>query len=217
MNPLGAVIKPVIGRAALRTMVGRNRCRDRPDQGRFSRAEVQLVHREAWRLVGQLASELPTESTRGARVNVLLACVSLAYLRALVAEGVERAYAIELLADAAWQIYKQWGRIPRVLARLVARDPVGRMRWRVGSFLRFPFNPPAYEFEQRPMPDGIAIDMHRCPVADYLRAQGAADLCVGSWCNMDYALAEMWGGWLERRGTLAGGEPRCDFRFKARQ
>lgn len=214
MNAVALMISPVVRWAALRTMVGRNRLRDRPDQGRFTRTDVRRIHGEAWRLFGELGSGLPLEPTRGGRMNVSLACVTLAYLQALLAAGVERAYAIELIADAAWKIYEQWGRVPRVLARFVTRDPVGRMRWRVGSFLRFPFNPPAYDFERLPTPDGLTVTMHRCPVADYLRAHSAADLCVGSWCNMDYALAEMWGGQLERRGTLAGGEPQCDFRFK---
>jgi len=52
------------------------------------------------------------------------------------------------------------------------------------------------------------------PVADYLGGRGAADLCAGSWCNLDYALAEMWGGTLERSGTLVGGASCCDFRFR---
>ncbi len=56
--------------------------------------------------------------------------------------------------------------------------------------------------------------MRRCPVADYLGSRGAADLCAGSWCNLDYALAEMWGGTLERSGTLVGGASCCDFRFR---
>ena len=57
--------------------------------------------------------------------------------------------------------------------------------------------------------------MLRCPVADYLTSNGAGDLCVGTWCNLDYPLARMWGGELERHGTLAGGAKRCDFRFRA--
>jgi hypothetical protein len=48
-----------------------------------------------------------------------------------------------------------------------------------------------------------------------MRANDAADLCIGTWCNLDFPLAEMWGGRLERRGTLAAGAPVCDFRFVA--
>jgi len=214
MNPVTLAIRPVAKQAALRTIVGRLRLRGRADGGRFTRADVRRIHGTAWRLFGELASKVPTEPTVGGRLNVLLACVSVSYFRALLAAGVERAYAIELFADAAWKIYEKWGLVPRLLARFVTRDPVERMRWRVNGFLRFPFNPPAYEFEQFPIADGIRIDMHRCPVADYLRAQGATDLCVGSWCDLDYALAEMWGGRLVRDGTLAAGAPHCDFRFK---
>ena len=51
-------------------------------------------------------------------------------------------------------------------------------------------------------------------VANYLGSRGAADRCAGSWCNLDYALAEMWGGTLERSGTLVAGASCCDFRFR---
>ncbi len=34
-------------------------------------------------------------------------------------------------------------------------------------------------------------------------------------CNLDYALAEMWGGTLQRSGTLVGGESCCNFRIRA--
>jgi hypothetical protein len=57
--------------------------------------------------------------------------------------------------------------------------------------------------------------MVRCPVADYLGQRDAADLCAGSWCNLDYALAEMWGARLKRSGTLVGSASCCDFRFHA--
>ncbi|MBL6748913.1 MAG: L-2-amino-thiazoline-4-carboxylic acid hydrolase [Nevskia sp.] len=56
--------------------------------------------------------------------------------------------------------------------------------------------------------------MLHCPIADYFESQGASDLCVGTWCNLDFALAEMWGGRLERHETLSAGCARCDFRFK---
>ena len=56
--------------------------------------------------------------------------------------------------------------------------------------------------------------MRRGLVSDYFGSHGAADLCAGSWCNLDYALAGMWGAGLERTGTLVGGAGCCDFRFR---
>ena len=41
---------------------------------------------------------------------------------------IERDYAIELIGDACWKIYKQWGQIPRIVTRLTTRDPAKRMR-----------------------------------------------------------------------------------------
>lgn len=38
---------------------------------------------------------------------------------------------------------------------------------------------------------------------------------VGTWCNLDYALAELWGGKLGRTTTLVEGYDRCNFHFKA--
>lgn len=55
--------------------------------------------------------------------------------------------------------------------------------------------------------------VRRCPVAEYFGRHGASDVCVGTWCNLDYGLGELWGGRLERDGTLATGAAQCDFRF----
>lgn len=80
-------------------------------------------------------------------------------------------------------------------------------------FLRFPFNPPGYGVKRRPANDIVAFEIVRCPISDYLRTQDATDLCVGAWCNLDYALAEAWGGKLDRASTLAAGDSQCSFRF----
>jgi ubiquinone biosynthesis protein len=148
-------------------------------------------------------------------MNMLLSCVTLACFRVFMATGIEREYAIELIGDMAWIIYEKWGRFPILIARLLTRDPREQLRMSVNMFLRFPFTPPGYVFERLPSSDGISLDMLRCPVAEYFHKQDASDLCVGTWCNLDFALAEMWGGWLERTETLAVGCARCDFRFRA--
>jgi hypothetical protein len=131
-----------------------------------------------------------------------------------MAAGVERDYAIELISDVTWKVYEKWGSLRRFLARKRPPDLTRRVRNDGTVALTFPFNPPGYIARWVPTDDGIGYDMLRCPVAGYFRAQGAADLCVASWCNLDYALAEMWGGKLVRTKTLVAGDDRCDFRFK---
>jgi ubiquinone biosynthesis protein len=175
---------------------------------------VDELLEQTWIAYDQLAPHVPHEPTIGTRMNMLLAAMTLAFLRVLVARGTGRAYAIELVGDVAWKVYERWGHIPIVVARLRSRDPSERLRVSVEMFLRFPFTPPGYLFDRLPSDEGISLDMLRCPVAEYFRREGASDLCIGTWCNLDYPLAEMWGGRLERTQTLAAGCERCDFRFK---
>lgn len=209
------IYKPVMKWAAHRALVGRNRSRHEPEKGRFTRADIDHIIDQTGQNFEQLAPSVPRERTVGNRMVMLLACMTASFFRTLIAAGIERDYAIELFADVAWQIYEKGGILPDLVTRVITRDPVERMRMRVSMFLRFPFNPPGYIFKRVPANDGIAFNMLRCPAAEYFQALGMADLCVSSWCNLDYGLAEMWGGRLERTGTLAGGADRCDFRFTA--
>lgn len=210
-----ALFKPWARWAANAALVGRNRSREDPTRGRFTRSDVRRLLTATWDDFERLSSELPDEPTVGSRLNVMLASLTLAMLTALMEEGISRDYAIELIGDACWKIYAQWGEVPRALSRAVTRGPAKRMRICVDAFLRFPFNRPGYRYRDVPEPEGRALDMLRCPVADYLSTHGASDLAVGTWCNLDFQLARMWGGTLQRHGSLAGGAPICDFRFRA--
>lgn len=207
--------RPVTRQAARASLVGRSRDRYSPEKGRFTRADADNILKQAWQTYDQLAPFVPQEPKPGNQMNMLLSCVTLACFRVLMATGTEKAYAIELIGDMAWKVYEKWGRFPILIARLLARDPREQLRMSVNMFLRFPFTPPGYVFERLPSTYGISLDMLRCPVAEYFHKQDASDLCIGTWCNLDFALAEMWGGWLERTETLAAGCARCDFRFRA--
>jgi ubiquinone biosynthesis protein len=209
------VIRPILRRSLRHTLVGRARRTAQPDAGRFARADADRLLDDTWDRFSEFARHRPREPTLGARQNVLLAALTLAAYDALLDAGVERAYAIGLIGDAAWRIYAWWGRLARLATAPLGGDPPKRMRRRVNLFLRAPFGRPSYVYEDRPELRGRALDMLRCPIADYLQENEAGDLCVGTWCNLDFALAEMWGGRLQRHGTLAGGAPKCDFRFIA--
>jgi hypothetical protein len=209
--------RPVLRRTLRRTLVGRARRKAEPEAGRFTRADADRLLEDTWDRFTERARQRPREPTLGARQNVLLAALTLAAFHALLDAGIERPYAIELIGDAAWRIYAGWGRLAKLATAPFGGDPPERLRRRVDLFLRYPFERPAYVYEDRPEPRGRALDMLRCPIADYMRDNEAADLCVGTWCNLDFALAEMWGGRLQRRHTLAGRAPKCDFRFIAGQ
>lgn len=209
------IYRPTVRWAAQNALAGRDRDRRNPEAGRLTRVEVNRMLSHSWSIFDTLALHAPQEQTTGSRMNVLLACLTLAMLQAMIAAGIERDYAIELIADASWKIYERWGAVPRLVSRMRTHNPVERMRMSVNMFLRFPFNPPGYQFTRLLNDRGISLAMTRCPVAEYFQAQGAVDLCLGTWCNLDYGLAEMWGGHLRRTRTLVAGDDHCDFVFLA--
>lgn len=45
------------------------------------------------------------------------------------------------------------------------------------------------------------------------RSSGAADVCLATWCNLDYALGEMTNQKLVRTKTIAQDDGKCDFRI----
>ncbi len=207
--------RPAVRWAARRKLVGRNRDQSDMRKGRFARREVAHVLDKAWTKFDELTTSVPEIPSPGAHHNVLLSCFTLAAVDALTAQGTDRSYAIELFGDVAYDIYSRWGAIARFIARLASREPVQRMRVACRLFLTFPFDQPGYEYEARSMHDGLAFDITRCPVAEYLREQGAVDVGLRTWCHQDWALAEYWGGWMERTQTRMEGADICDFLWRA--
>jgi len=200
--------------AAGRALVGRCRSRTDPTAGRFTRGDIESFVGDAFDRFDDKVPGLPAEPTAGSRQNVMLAALTLSLLETLEQAGVERSYAIELTGDTCWRFYRHWGQVTRTVTGLVSRDPTRRLRLSVNAFLTYPFGRPGYRFDDVTEPDGRSLNMLRCPVADYLGPAGAADLCTESWCNLDYALAEMWGARLQRSATLVTGATSCDFRFR---
>ena len=207
------LLQPWTRHVARRVIVGRRRSSD-PTSGRFTRLDADRMVCAAWMGAADLSVHLPSQPTVGTRFNVRLACLTLAFFRALVDYGVARVYAIELTADMTWSFYKKWGALRRFLKK---GDPLGNFkRLSLGDVvpLSFPFNPPGYVAHWFPTPEGsVGFDMVRCPVSEFFRSHNAADLCVSSWCNLDYPLGEVIGLKLTREKTLVEGSDRCTFRW----
>jgi len=186
-------------------------------KGRFTADDIHRVVNQSWHDFDALLPHLPKEPTWGSSLTLRLAALTLAFFRNLTAVGVEKKYAVELTADAAWKIFQWWGYAVRLISRLLRTDAIRDQQkhvqpdgtWPIG----FPFNPPAFLARYVPMEDGLGFDVIRCPIAEYMRKQGDSDLAVGTWCMLDYALVEMLGFRLERSKTLAKGDNECNFRW----
>ena len=219
MDIVKLVYDPLTTLAARRALVGRMRSRLSPDKGRFTGSDVTRLLEAAWRRYDEAAGGLPAQPTLGSTMNVRLACFTYSFFQELLAAGTGRDYATELVADATWQVYRVWARLTSAAGRL-ARGKSTALAFAVRKtgnreaavHLRFPFNAPGYRIETVPAERGIAFDVVHCPVASYFRERGAADLCVASWCNLDFALSETTHQKLVRTKTLVQGADHCDFR-----
>jgi hypothetical protein len=116
MDYVKFVYRPLAARAARQALVGRNRAQRSPDRGRFTCADVETLLKTAWGDYAERVVKLPPEPTIGSRMNVKLACFTMSFFDALLGIGTERTYAIELVADAAWRVYRLWSAVALGLA-----------------------------------------------------------------------------------------------------
>ena len=213
--------RPVSRWAAKRVLVGRSIDRNAPARGRFTREQVDRILARTWQNYVELApgAQAARLHTYGNRQNVLLGVLSLAIYQVLLAEGVEERYATELVTDLAWKVYEKWVVLPRFVARLATHDPQQRMNLMLRMFLRFPFSRPGYDWQARSEPGAFVLDVHRCPVRDYLKSQGQEKFMINSWCTLDFALAQVMtpGGRYQRPHTLSAGDSVCDMKWFAGQ
>jgi ubiquinone biosynthesis protein len=181
---------------------------------RFAPEEIAGILDAAFQDYGRQRARLPAEQEVGARLMVHFAALTAAFYRSLRVRNVTDEDARRLTADVTWRVYEKMAAVPWLVARFSRLTPYGRLERATQLFRRFPFRAPSYDMVDVPAGDGVvAFDVRRCPVAEYLRAQGLSQVCVDAWCNLDVPLARKWGARLERTGTLAQGADRCDFRW----
>lgn len=177
---------------------------------------AERVLREAWANAEAERPKAPPQSTLGAAIMIRLAGLTMTLFRAL-ARQVPEEEATRLVHDIAWDLYRKTGALVWSLARMLAgNDPAGRLLVATTIFRCFPFSAPSYRWRDVPASNRVvAFDCTRCPVADYFKEHALAELCVRTWCALDFPLARLWNGRLERGSSIAAGATSCDFRWFA--
>jgi hypothetical protein len=219
MSFLIIFIKWLFKWAGNRALIGRYVDRREPRKGRFTSADRNRIIESTIYYFRTLMpkANIARFETLGSRMNVTLGVASLALYKALLNEGVERGYAIELFTGIAWEVYEKFVILPRLLARLANRDPQQRMNFILGAFLKFPFNRPGYKWKVKSREEGFQVDFYRCPVRDYFHEMGEDDFLLNSWCTLDFALAQAMvpGGHYARLHSLSAGDPLCDMTWSS--
>lgn len=181
---------------------------------RFDQSSIRAIVDDAFVDYESERPDLPHEASLGGRLMVHLAALTVGLYRALLARGVTEAEARSLTAEVTWNAYAVMAEVPSILSRVGSSSAGDRVKRATDLFRRFPFSAPSYDMVDV---DGgehvVAFDVRRCPVAEHFRELGLGELCVESWCNLDFPLAEKWGARLQRTQTLAGGASHCDFRW----
>ena len=179
---------------------------------------VRDVMKQTWDRYYELEPSVAVQPTLGAVFTTHAAVLILAMHETLLRHGVATAESHRLISDIVWSVYRQMGEPPLLIASAFTRDPRKRLKLATDMFRSFPFGSPSYEWRDLPSVDGtIAFDCVKCPVAEFFASQNASELCVQTFCRLDFPLAETWGAQLERKGTIASGAERCDFRWHPRE
>jgi len=185
---------------------------------RFDRPAIRGVLDDAFADYEAQRPHLPGEAAVGGRIMVRLAALTIGLYRALLSRGVPEDEARSLTAGITSRVYEKMAAVPTLLSGISARSPHDRVRRATDLFRRFLFSAPSYDMvDVDGGDDVVAFDVRRCPVAEYFRAQNLGELCVESWCNLDFPLAERWGARLERSTTIARGASHCDFRWRVQR
>ncbi len=222
-------------RAAYQTLEGRLIKRGHPERGRLLRHDVDQILDRARRELDQLESEANLERlpTRGNRHNALLALFTVAAYHAIVKRGIERTYAAELVADIGWKLYARMVAVPKLVARIIHRDPQKQINLILRLFMVYPFSAPGrpgYEVKAWSEADRYCTFWTHCPplqvVRNYVKRHGDSGELEAfrmSWCSYDWALtyALLDGGFqekghYERPHTMSAGDDVCDMCWYAR-
>lgn len=186
----------------------------------WSRRDIKDLLLQTWERYARYKANIQSEATFGSQLGVRLAVLNICIYHVLLERNIDKQDAIQIVSEINWYVYSKAMRLPKWFAVIVTHDRVKQMQ--VISRLimtRFPFNPPGFQSNMLESKRGGAFDVVRCPIIDQMKVilpdQDARNLTVTAWCMQDYPTAELWGGRLERSGTLADGSDQCDFHFVA--
>lgn len=196
--------KIVSGRAAKKVL-----------QSDFSHVEIKAILMGYWLRYKHLRKEIIKESTFGGTLMVHLAAMSTAFYLELTEKGISETKTTRYFYDIAWKVYKIMGRISWNLTQFKSHNKEKRLKYATQLFRAFPFNSPSYKWQNIAQKDNsVCFNCTKCPVAEYFKTKGLSQFCVETWCALDFPLAEMWHGKLERTNSIAGGAEICDFKWK---
>ena len=176
---------------------------------------IQEFPKEIWRMYRQCSENIVTKETFGATVMVKLSLLTLLIYERLIAENFRKQEAITLTSEILRIVYEKLTNRFWIFTRIFSKRPINRVKRAMNFFIKhFPYKSPGYEMEILKTENNVvAFNVYKCPAAEFFKEHKLSELCVKSWCGLDYPLAEKWNVKLERTKTIAKGNELCNFRF----
>lgn len=183
-----------------------------PELG-LSNNDLNLILASSWNEYFRLISELDKQVNPGNWLVMNFAYLTLAAYQVFIKRGMNEQEAIQLIYQLTWHITSTWALRAKRVSKSIFNAPMRELGFFVDLVMKTFFSPPAYRFDTGKTGKGFFLDVKRCPVAEMMAANNASELCIQTWCGVDFGLVEIIGGSLQREGTLAMGREKCDFVF----
>jgi len=196
----------------LRRLTGRLWLVNQPELG-FSKKDLDLILKQSWDKYFRSVGELDKQANLGNWMVMNFAHLTLGAFQALLEQGLKEQDAINQIYKLTWEITSIWTKRAKGISGAIFREPMRELSYFVDLAMKTFFSPPAYRFDTGEVNSGFFLDVKRCPVAELMTANDASDLCIQTWCGVDFGLVKIIGGSLQREGTLAMGREKCDFVF----
>jgi len=170
---------------------------------------------EVWTEYSYRTEIVKKKETFGANIMVKLSLLTLIIYEKLLTNNNDKQTAIKLTSRINWIIYENLTHKFWFFTGFFSKRPIKRVKKAMNFFIKyFPYTSPGYEMKILKTENKIvAFNVTKCPAADFFQEHNLNELCIESWCNLDYPLAEKWNVKLERNKTIAKGNELCDFKF----
>lgn len=194
-------------------MSGKMRIFSGADQRLISSSDLRPIVERIWEIYLFEAPTIPQQKNLRTTLVMNFACLTFSGYTAMIEAGMAKQEVIDSIYDLTWDITARSTRLANRISKLLIKDASRRMEYLVDLVMKLVFSPPAYQTQKGVVQGGFFMDVCSCPVAEYMISKDAAELCVQTWCGVDFGLVELIGGRLERSGTRAMGKEKCDFVF----
>lgn len=178
-----------------------------------SAQNTKIILNSAWEKYEERISEMKKQGSLGNWLVMNFAYLTLSVYQVMVESGTEKKIAIYRIQELTWDISSTWTIRAKRVTKYIFQDQMKQLNYFVGIIMKTLFSPPGYKVKNGKTDSGFYLDVQQCPVADLMITNGAANLCITTWCGVDFGLVESLGGNLQRKGTLAMGKKKCDFVF----